>query len=201
MIYAVISVILGYLLGSINSAVIISKVFYRQDIRKMGSGNAGTTNVLRSLGKKAALFTFLGDFAKGILAVILGLLFYGRLGMVLAGGAAILGHNWPVYFGFKGGKGVLTSFAVMLIVSWKAALVSLLIFIIVVALTRYVSLGSILAAISIAAFVYIFNGFNFDEVFCLSFGISLLVIFRHSANIKRLIKGTESKLGSKKANK
>lgn len=192
---AVISVILGYLIGSINSAVIISKVFYKKDIRKMGSGNAGTTNVLRSLGKKAAAFTFLGDFAKGIIAALIGSLLYDELGLVLAGGAAVLGHNWPVYFGFKGGKGVLTSFSVLLICSPLPALIALLFFILIVALTRYVSLGSILAAIVVVIATFFMSGLTYT--FYLTIFISLLVIFRHMSNIKRLIKGTESKLGQK----
>lgn len=198
MFLAIISLILGYLLGSINSAVLISKVFYKTDIRKMGSGNAGTTNVLRSLGKKAAAFTFLGDLVKGIVAALIGLLLYKELGLVLAGGAAILGHNWPVYFGFKGGKGVLTSFSVLLICpnSTLAALIALLFFILIVALTRYVSLGSMLASVVVVISTYLITGVT--PTFFLTIFVSLLIIIRHIPNIKRLINGTESKLGQKK---
>ena len=196
MFWGLISVIIGYLLGSINSAVLISKVFYKQDIRTMGSGNAGTTNMLRSLGKKAAAFTFLGDFLKGIIASLIGLLLYKEVGLVLAGGAAVVGHNWPVYFGFKGGKGVLTSFSVLLVASPTAALIALLSFIIIVAITRYVSLGSIIAAIVVVVATYfIKNGLT--PTFYLTIFVAILVVLRHHSNIKRLIQGKESKLGQK----
>ncbi|HOA31945.1 MAG TPA: glycerol-3-phosphate 1-O-acyltransferase PlsY [Clostridia bacterium] len=200
MIYGIVSIILGYLLGSINSAVLISKVFYKTDIRTMGSGNAGTTNVLRSLGKKAAAFTFLGDFLKGIIASLVGLLLYKEMGLVLAGGAAVVGHNWPAYFGFKGGKGVLTSFSVLLFASPWAALIALAWFIIIVAITRYVSLGSITAALVVVIATY-FTGHGFDTpTFWLTVFVAVLVIIRHHSNIKRLLTGTESKLGQKNKN-
>ncbi len=200
MLYGIIALVIGYLLGSINSAVLISKVFYKTDIRKMGSGNAGTTNVLRSLGKKAAAFTFLGDFLKGILASLIGMLLYKEMGLVLAGGAAVVGHNWPVYFGFKGGKGVLTSFSVLLFASPLAALIALAWFIIIVAITRYVSLGSITSAIVVVIATYFtHHGFN-TPTFYLTVFVAILVVFRHHSNIKRLIQGNESKLGQKARN-
>ncbi len=200
MFYGIISIIIGYLLGSINSAVLISNIFYKTDIRSMGSGNAGTTNVLRSLGKKAAAFTFLGDFLKGIIASLIGMLLYKEMGLVLAGGAAVIGHNWPVYFGFKGGKGVLTSFSVLLFASPWAALISLAWFIVIVAITRYVSLGSITAALVVVIATY-FTGHGFGTpTFWLTVFVAVLVIIRHHSNIKRLLTGTESKLGQKNKN-
>ena len=112
------STLIGYLLGSMNSSLIVGR-FYGVDIRKHGSGNAGTTNALRTLGKKAALLVLAGDALKGILAYIAGFLIYdGQLGGMLAGTSAILGHIWPVFFGFKGGKGVLTSLAVLFLIDW-----------------------------------------------------------------------------------
>lgn len=195
--YILVSIV-GYLLGSINSAVLISTVFYKKDIRTLGSKNAGTTNVLRNFGKKAAAFTFLGDFLKGIIAVLIGLLIKGEIGMVLAGAFAIIGHNWPLYFSFKGGKGVLTSFAVLLFVSPYAALIALAFFVIVVAITRYVSLGSILASLVVVAMTYVFK--SLGPVFYLTIFVSILVIIRHRTNIVRLIKGRESKLGQKSDN-
>lgn len=200
MFYGIISIIIGYLLGSINSAVLISNIFYKTDIRSMGSGNAGTTNVLRSLGKKAAAFTFLGDFLKGIIASLIGMLLYKEMGLVLAGGAAVIGHNWPVYFGFKGGKGVLTSFSVLLFASPWAALIALAWFIVIVAITRYVSLGSITAALVVVIATY-FTAHGFDTpTFWLTVFVAVLVIIRHHSNIKRLLTGTESKLGQKNKN-
>jgi len=205
----------GYLLGSINAAVIISKLLYKTDIRQHGSGNAGMTNMLRTFGKKAALLTFLVDFFKGVVACIIAVLvahiavkeadleLWNEIFKVAAGAGAVLGHNWPAYFGFKGGKGVLTSLAIMLFVVPIPTLIALGVFIIVVALTRYVSLGSMLAAFCLPFIVFFAgdyllaeSGFTASFVFCV-FLASLLII-RHRTNIVRLVKGTESKIFSKK---
>lgn len=201
----VFSCIAGYLLGSANSSIIVGK-FYRTDIRKQGSGNAGTTNALRVLGKKAALFVLLGDLAKGILAylvgyyitaVFAGLESEGRfIAAMAAGTAAIVGHVWPLYFGFKGGKGVLTSLAVLLMIDWQIALVLLGLFIIIVLLTRYVSLGSVICAALFPILSLLMS--RSASVVIFSAAIALLIIVMHRTNIKRLIEGTESKLGEKK---
>lgn len=199
--------ILGYLLGSINTSVILSKLVYKEDIRKKGSGNAGTTNALRTFGKKAAAVTLLGDFAKGILAVLLAWLIAPadarELAGVIAGAGAILGHNFPLYFGFKGGKGVLTTLAVMLMLAPIPAVIALIVFIVVVAISRYVSLGSMVAAF-ILPFLIFFRG-NYislpgglTDTFWLSVGVALLIIVRHHANIGRLVRGEESKIFAKK---
>ena len=195
---------IGYLLGSLNGAVIISRGIHKSDIREHGSGNAGTTNMLRTFGKGAALLTLLFDFAKGILACVLaGLLVkycsarFSYLDGVCTGGL----HNWPIYFGFKGGKGVLTGFAVMLMISPYAALCALGVFIVIVVITRYVSLGSVLAAFSLPLFVLMFRLLEHKTAFSYSLVVSiifaLLIIVRHHTNIARLIKGTESKLSFK----
>ncbi|NLY17466.1 MAG: glycerol-3-phosphate acyltransferase, partial [Clostridiaceae bacterium] len=119
----ILSVVIGYLLGSLNASLIIGKIFYKKDVRELGSGNAGATNTLRTLGKSAAAAVLAIDFLKGILACYIGGITagyienYGWAGMYLAGLAAIAGHNWPVFYGFKGGKGVLTTFAVILYIS------------------------------------------------------------------------------------
>ncbi len=194
--------IAGYLLGSINSAVIFSKTVYRCDIRKQGSGNAGMTNMLRVFGKKAAALTFIGDFLKGILAVVLGMLLNGTAGAAVGGACAIIGHNWPLYFGFKGGKGVLTAFSVMIVIAPVPTLVVFAIFIMVVALTRYVSLGSIMAAVCLPIIVFFAGDVLYSErglgpVFYLSLFVTAMILFRHRSNIVRLIRGTESKLGAK----
>ena len=200
---------IGYLLGSLNGAVIISRGIHKSDIREHGSGNAGTTNMLRTFGKRAALLTLVFDFVKGILACVLaGLLVkycstrFSYFDGVCTGGLfAVFGHNWPIYFGFKGGKGVLTGFAVMLMISPYAALCALGVFIIIVALTRYVSLGSVLAAFSLPLFVLMFRLLEHKTAFSYSLVVSiifaLLIIVRHHTNIARLIKGTESKLSFK----
>lgn len=154
--------VIGYLLGSLNSSVIVGK-FYGIDIRQHGSGNAGTTNTLRVLGKKAALFVLVGDLLKGILAYLVGYyilkaampaftgypVINSEVGGMIGGIAAIIGHILPVYFSFKGGKGVLTTLAVVFMIDWLAAVILLAIFVIIVAITRYVSLGSIIGAVPI----------------------------------------------------
>lgn len=188
--------VVGYLLGSANSALIVGK-FYGVDIRQHGSGNAGATNALRTLGKKAALFVLIGDLAKGIISYLIGYYLAGGLGALAGGTAAILGHNWPLYFKFKGGKGVLTSLAVVLMMDWRIALIILGIFIVIVALTRYVSLGSIIGAALFPIISLLLSKETKFVVFALAIG--LLVIFRHRANIERILKGNESRLGEKKA--
>lgn len=201
----ILSIIIGYLLGSINFAVIIGTIFYKTDVRQHGSGNAGASNTLRTLGKKAAIFTTIGDLAKGIIACLIGMLIfkgnYPNLGLILAGSAAILGHNWPIFFQFKGGKGVLTSLGVMLMVAPIPSLICLGFFIIIVLATRFISLGSIVAAAILPFLVFFLgdmlgseSGLNATTYF--SIFIAILLIYRHKANILRLIKGTESKLGS-----
>lgn len=210
----IVFLLVGYMLGSVNAAVIISKLLYKSDIRQHGSGNAGTTNMLRTYGKKAAVLTFLVDLIKGVFACFLAWIVITLSGkgdewrvvcVVAAGFGAILGHNWPVYFGFKGGKGVLTSFAVTLFIAPVPALIALGVFIIVVAITRYVSLGSILAAVSLPLMVFFagdylgsVGGLSLIFVFCLL--SAALLIYRHHANIVRLVKGTESKVFAGKSN-
>lgn len=194
-------VIIGYLLGSINTSIIFSK-FKKTDIREHGSGNAGLTNTLRTFGKGAAVVVLLGDVLKGIIAILLARFVCNifAIDMVneasqIAGIAAIVGHNFPIYYGFKGGKGVLTSVTVLMMIDYKLALCSLLVFIIIVAITRYVSLGSITAAAAFVVMVIVLKRYDL-----LAFGIIVasMLIIRHRSNIKRLIQGNENKLGQKK---
>lgn len=188
--------ILGYILGSVNSSLIVGK-FYGTDIRQHGSGNAGTTNTLRVLGKSAAALVFAGDILKGVIACLLGKLIAGDdAGVMAAGIGAIIGHNWPLYFGFKGGKGVLTSAAVVMMMDWRAGLICLAVFVLLVTITRYVSLGSIIGA-GIFPIVSLIIGKNALFI-AFSAAIAALIIFRHRSNIKRLLSGSESKLGQKK---
>ncbi len=194
--------VIGYLLGSINTSLVVGKLFFKKDVREFGSGNAGATNTLRTLGKGAAAVVVLGDALKGVLACLVGFYLGGAyepgvyLGMYLAGAGSVLGHNWPVFFGFKGGKGVMTTFAVVLVFHPLGALLSLAAFILIVAATRYVSLGSILAsvlfpvwtlALGASLYVVLFGG-----------GLALLIVLRHLPNIQRLIKKEEKKLSFKK---
>ena len=190
----ILTVVIGYLLGSISTGVVISKHFAKTDIRTQGSGNAGTTNMLRMLGRRLALFTFLGDMLKGVIAVFIGkALVGGDLGGVLGVVGAVLGHYYPLYFGFKGGKGIATSFGSLLFVFPVEALLALAVFIVLVALTHYVSVGSIAAAFALPALLFFTRGDNLT-VCIITACIGASVIWRHRANIKRLMAGAESKL-------
>ena len=194
MINIIIVLALGYLLGSISTGVVLSKLCANTDIREQGSGNAGTTNMLRVLGRKMALLTFAGDMLKGIIAVFIGkALVGGDLGGVLGVAGAVLGHYYPLYFGFKGGKGIATGFGSLLFVYPLQALMALTVFIVLVAFTRYVSLGSVVAAAVLPVFVFAAHGEN-TAACVITTLICLSAIWRHSANIKRLLSHTESKL-------
>ena len=188
--------ILGYLFGSLNFAIVYSKL-RGDDIRNHGSGNAGTTNVLRTYGKGAAALVLILDISKGVIAVLVSRLFFdsGVLDCCAALGA-VLGHNFPLYYGFKGGKGVATSLAVLIALHYPTALVALVTFIVVAAISRYVSLSSITAAVAAVTASFIFFKVNEFSIFCAIIGT--LCIIRHHSNIARLIKGTENKLGHKK---
>jgi glycerol-3-phosphate acyltransferase PlsY len=192
----------GYLLGSLNTAVIVGKI-YGKDIRSHGSRSAGLTNTLRVLGKSAAAFVLAGDILKGVIACFIGL----RLGvyvhsgeavdcvsLLAAGAGAVIGHNWPAYFGFKGGKGALTAAAVLFMFDWVMALICLGVFATIVALTRYVSLGTISAAMFFVAisFIPVFGHSLYFHIF--GFLMALIIIFKHKGNIQRLLSGTENKL-------
>jgi glycerol-3-phosphate acyltransferase PlsY len=193
---------LGYLLGSLNTSVIVGKI-YGTDIASHGSKSAGLTNTLRVLGKAAAVFVLVGDVLKGIVACLIGLYLgvYVHSGeasdcvsLLAAGAGAVVGHNWPVYFGFKGGKGALTAAAVMFMFNWMMALISLGLFVIVIAATRYVSLGTICASLFFVAlsFVPALGGTFYFQLFaCL---MAAIIIFKHRENIRRLLAGTENKL-------
>ena len=184
----------GYLLGSISTGVVLSKLFAKTDIRSQGSGNAGTTNMLRVLGRKMALFTFIGDMLKGIIAVFIGKwLIGGELGGLLGVVGALLGHYYPLYFGFKGGKGIATSFGSLLFVFPVQALLAFAVFLILVAVTHYVSVGSIAAAITLPLLIVITH-WQEPSLWIITVCIGASVVWRHRANIKRLMNHTENKL-------
>ena len=205
MLNIIIVVAIGYLLGSISTGVMLSKMLTNTDIRSHGSGNAGTTNMLRVLGRKMALMTFVGDMLKGIIAVFIGkAIIGGDLGGVLGVAGAVLGHYYPLYFGFKGGKGIATSFGSLLFVFPVHALLALGVFIVLVAITHYVSVGSVAAAFVLPLLLFITHSENM-AVCIITACIGASVIWRHRANIQRLMNHTESKLdfsklkGKKKA--
>ena len=183
--------LVAYLIGSINFAIIFSKKFAGFDVREKGSKNAGTTNVLRTVGKKAAVLTLICDILKGVVSVLLAMLAAyiwketdAEVLKYLAGLFAIIGHTWPVYYGFKGGKGVATSLGVLLMVNAQIGVICLVFALIIMIATRWVSLGSILAAI-LFPILTVFMTDNFWAK-VISILIGLLVVFNHRSNIKRL---------------
>ncbi len=199
-------VLASYLLGSFSFAVIVSRLMGLSDPRSYGSKNPGATNVLRSGSKKAAILTLLLDAAKGWLPVSLVLTLGSDFGLgtgvaASAGLAAFLGHLYPVFFGFVGGKGVATAVGVVVGVNGPLALATVLTFAIVVYFSRYVSLASMVAAVFAPVFYLFGDGVTWDangtEVSCLAV-MALLLVWRHRENINRLLAGTESKLGKKK---
>lgn len=199
----------AYLIGSVNFSILLSRLISGKDIRESGSGNAGATNMLRTYGKKMGVITLLLDVLKGIVAILLSHVavkmfsdtsLYETVGYI-SGVCVILGHNFPLYFGFKGGKGVATSLGVVLMLDWKIGLAVAVVAILIMAITRYVSLGSIIGGVFyiIAEVVRIVAEGKADAIklVCVIV-IGGLLVARHHANIKRLLSGTENKLGAKK---
>lgn len=209
---AILSAGCAYLLGSLNFAIIVSRLFFGKDIRKFGSGNAGMTNVLRTFGKPAAAAVLAGDVLKGTCAVLLGKLFFTMLapqagilfGAYLAAAGAILGHLFPLYFGFKGGKGVSVATGAIIAIEPMIVAGLLVVFLAVILVTRIVSLASITVAALYPVFTFLYFSF-FDKEYGHPWLNTLfaailggLVIYMHRANIQRLRNGTEYKFGQKK---
>lgn len=201
----------GYLLGSISTGILTARRA-GHDIRSEGSQNTGASNALRILGVKGGVIVFIGDFLKAALSVVIGLLLSGHTGGMVAGLAAIIGHNWPLFFGFKGGKGVACSTAVLLILFPLQAGIGAVLCIIVIAVTRYISVGSLTLLISTFLLIMLSSllpaeSFFHQSAWGLSLGffphgvwahtIMVLGFIRHRPNIKRLKAGTENKIGQK----
>lgn len=189
----------GYLLGSINFATFISKKAYKEDIREHGSGNAGMTNMMRTYGKKAAALTLLGDAAKAVIAILIGYLLMGTDGAYVAGIGAIVGHTWPLYYNFKGGKGVVTAIVMILCTNLWVGLILLALFVAIVIATKYISLGSIMGALLYPILLGNFNGMNTIVKLVCAFLVTILLVFNHRSNIKRLYEGNENKFSFKKS--
>ena len=206
MVVNVVTAIIAYLIGSINFSVILSKKMAGFDVREKGSGNAGTTNMLRAVGKKAAAITLVCDILKGVVAILVAM-FIGNvveeankpLLVQIAGIAVILGHTFPIFFKFKGGKGVATSLGVLIMSNWQIGLICLVFALILIVLTQMVSVGSIAAAILypvLTLFIpenYIVQG----NYLIYSVILAVLVVFNHRENVKRLLNGTENKISFK----
>ncbi|MEY4248732.1 MAG: hypothetical protein RJA87_365 [Pseudomonadota bacterium] len=187
----------GYLLGSIPFGLVVTRLGGAGDIRQVGSGNIGATNVLRTGRKDLALLTLLGDGGKGIVAVLLARHFFGETAAAIAGGAAFLGHLFPVWLGFKGGKGVATFFGVMLTAAWPVGVMAAITWLAVAALMRLSSLAA-LTAVALAPLFAIATDQAIPMVALAAF-MAVLIFIRHKDNIARLRQGTEPKIGAKKA--
>jgi glycerol-3-phosphate acyltransferase PlsY len=207
-VYYIVMAIIAYAIGSISFSVIFSKKMAGFDVREKGSGNAGSTNVLRTVGKKAAILTLICDILKGIVAILLAVLLgniveelNGALLVQISAVAVVLGHTFPVFFGFKGGKGVATSLGVLLLINWQIGLICLVFALVIMALTRMVSAGSVLAAILFPVLTLFIGQEHFiasGNYFIFSVIMALIIAFNHRSNIKRILSGTENKLSFKK---
>lgn len=209
--------VISYLLGSLNFGVILSKFLEKDDVRNHGSGNAGSTNMLRSFGKKAAVFTIIGDMLKVFIAVFIAVKIieftpvplqnsglpsfvdYNLFLKSFAGLFCVIGHIYPCFFKFKGGKGVATSGGMVFAVDWRIALILLAVFIIVLIITKYVSLGSIIMAVLYPIMMYVFHNSVSLAVFAAIF--TIIVLMTHVPNIARLINHTENKVDFSKLKK
>lgn len=200
--YKLIALCIGYLLGGIQTAVLYSR-FKGMDIRNHGSGNAGATNTLRVLGKKAGLIVFLGDVLKAAIAVIIAKVIFkdsSDLAGLYAGIGAILGHSYPLFFKFKGGKGIAVTVGAIYMIDFRIALIASITFIVCAFITKIVSLSSMLltACIPLGILMFYRGETIFVEALILGLVMATITTYRHKDNIKRLLNGTESKLGQKK---
>ena len=205
----IIIAIVAYAIGSINFSVIFSRKFAGFDVREKGSGNAGTTNMLRSVGKKAALITLICDILKGVVAIGVAILIGNIVGgdvnrallVQIAGVAVILGHTYPIFFEFKGGKGIATSLGILLLTNWQIGLICLVFALVLMVLTKMVSVGSMAAAVLYPVLTLFIGGEHYivsGNYFIFSIIIAVIVIFNHRANVKRLLNGTENKISFNK---
>ncbi len=202
--YVIVTLLIGYLIGSINSSIIIGKILTGKDLRDFGSGNAGATNALRVLGKKAGILTFVFDALKAVIAILICQNIFKdnkEIAIYLSGIGTVLGHNYPLWFKFKGGKGIVVSVVTIFFADWKIGLLIFVISLLIMIISRYVSLGSVMGSILLIILAFIFKIDNIPYI-VYALILSFLAIFRHRANISRLISGTENKLNfSKKIDK
>ena len=189
----IVPVVIAYLMGNISPSIILGKI-HGIDIKKEGSGNAGTTNALRVLGKKAALITLVIDIGKGVLAVIIGRLVGGAAVGYICALAVFCGHIWPCFYSFKGGKGVATAFGALLSVNWMLGLAALAVVAAGLALTQRMSVGSLLGAITFPILCWLLE----PDFIWIGSVMALIVLIKHRANIGRLLRGEEPKMSFKK---
>ena len=213
MVLYIVMAVVAYLIGSVNFSVIISKKMAGFDVREKGSGNAGTTNMLRSVGKKAAAITLICDILKGVIAIVIAIILGNifadsnkELLLQIAGVAVVLGHTFPIFFGFKGGKGVATSLGILLMSNWQIGLICLVFALALMILTRMVSLGSCAAAVLFPVLTLFINqnytvlteGKSGNVYFIYSVILAIIVLYNHRSNIKRIMNGTENRISFKK---
>ena len=214
--YYIIMGIIAYLIGSINFSILISKKKAGFDIREKGSGNAGTTNMLRSVGKGAAIVTLILDILKGVVTIWLSI-FYGfmlykiwninidyAILVQVSGILVIVGHTYPIYFGFKGGKGVATALGILLVTNWHIGIICLVFALVLIIVSRMVSVGAICAAILfpvLTLFSYESSFIEPGNYIVFSIIIAIIVCFNHRENIKRIMNGTENEISLKNKNK
>ena len=192
--FAIIAVC-AYLLGSLSFAIIVSKLTLGKDIRNYGSGNAGLTNAYRTMGAKKTLLVLLGDIAKGAAAVSIGMVLAGPVGKLTAGIFVILGHMFPLYFGFKGGKGVLVGAVMLAFFDWRVFGIAFALCLLSVIVTKWISLGSILGAVSFPITTWVF--YRDSVLTAMALGMAAVVVFMHRSNIGRIIRGKENKFSFK----
>ena len=195
----------AYLLGSVDTGILVSKYLYHDDVRNHGSGAAGMTNMLRTFGKKAAALTAAGDVLKGVAAVCIGRWLFGflpadaavspYLGVYLTAILAVVGHTKPIYFGFKGGKGVLVGAVMLAFFDWRVFGIAFALFLLSVIVTKWISLGSILGAVSFPITTWVF--YRDPVLTAMALGMAAVVVFMHRSNIGRIIRGKENKFSFK----
>ncbi len=193
----------AYILGSVNSAVIFSKVMYKEDIRTKGSGNAGMTNMMRNYGKGPAALTLVCDMLKTMVAMAIGTSLCGITGAYVAALFAVVGHVLPIFYGFKGGKGVASTAMIILYLNPKVFLIIFLLFVLIVWGTKYLSLGSVISVLLMPLLMYRMETLSIDSIIRLSCMLIVagVVFFKHRTNISRIMNGTESKFSFKKTAK
>ncbi len=193
--------IIAYLLGSISTSILFSKIKTGKDIRDFGSGNAGATNTLRTLGKGAAIIVLLGDMLKAVIAILIAkALLNEQIAVYIASIGVVLGHNFPIYFGFKGGKGVAVSAVACLFADWRIGIFVVILSLLIMLTTKYVSLGSIIGAVLVFLLGFLFRGIDIPYII-FSIIIGGLAIIMHRKNIVRLLNGNENKLSFSKGGK
>jgi len=192
-----ISAVIGYLMGCVSTGLIVSKAYGHIDIRNHGSGNAGMTNVMRTLGWLPGFLAFAGDMLKGLLATFIGKWIAGNIGMCVGGLFAVVGHNWPVFFRFKGGKGISTSFGFILATDWRIALILIGVQFVILLSTGFMSLASLASSVMFFVLAIVFDHHNIAYLVTAFIAMSMS-IYSHRANIGRLLRGEENRLNFRK---